>query len=49
MSDFYIFLEEGKGLNKNQIESLSDEELNRYEKEYEKSIEFERKDLIDEE
>lgn len=35
MSNFYIFLED-KGLNKNQIESLSDEELNKYYKEYEK-------------
>ena len=37
MSDFYIFLEEDKGLNQKEIENLSKEELDEYFQEYVKS------------
>ena len=34
MSDFYIFLEEDKGLNQKEIKNLSREELDKYFQEY---------------
>lgn len=37
MSDFYIFLEENKGLNQKEIKNLSKEELDKYFQEYVKS------------
>lgn len=37
MSDFYIFLEEDKGLNQKEIKNLSKEELDEYFQEYVKS------------
>lgn len=42
MSDFYIFLEEDKGLNQKEIKNLSKEELDKYFQEY---VESERKTL----
>lgn len=42
MSDFYIFLEEDKGLTQKQIQNLSKEELDKYFQEY---VESERKRL----
>ena len=42
MSDFYIFLEEDKGLNQKEIKNLSKEELDEYFQEY---VESERKML----
>lgn len=42
LSDFYIFLEEDKGLTQKQIRNLSKEELDKYFQEY---VESERKRL----
>lgn len=42
MSDFYIFLEEDKGLNQKEIKNLSKKELDKYFQEY---VESERKML----
>ena len=42
MSDFYIFLEEDKGLNQKEIKNLSKKELDKYLQEY---VESERKML----
>ena len=42
LSDFYIFLEEDKGLNQKEIKNLSKEELDKYFQEY---VESERKML----
>lgn len=44
MSDFYIFLEEDKHLNYEQIKNLSVDEMNKYLEEY---IESERKKMLD--
>ena len=46
MSDFYIFLEEDKGLNQKEIKNLSKEKLDKYFQEY---VESERKYLTNKE
>ena len=43
LSDFYIFLEEDKGLTQKQIQNLSKEELDEYFQEY---VESERKAIL---